>query len=750
MVRDIDQAQTPEGLPVAGVDLTRPSLASLVARPRLLERLEGSTAPLILLGAPSGYGKSVLLAQWAARDRRPFASLTLGEAHNDPILLLEWVLDALDRIEPLPPGLAAALSGPTPDLEGAVLPKLAEALAGSRRPGVLVIDELEHLESPQSLAAIATLAEHARAGTQVAVTTRVDPDLPLARLRANRLLLELGRSELAMTAAEGAALLGGLGVKLSPAELDALLERAEGWPAALYLAGLALLAEDDVSGAVARFAGDDRLLADYIRDEFLSTLSDRRLEFLRRISILDRFSGELCDAVLGRSGSATALRDLAHGNMLLLALDRRDEWFRMHTLLAEMLRAELRRTEPDLEPELHRRASRWWEECGDDDRAITHAIEAREFERAGALLWQAVPDYHARGRVVTVTRWLDRLGAEQIADYPTLSVSAAHGALSRGEGSLAEHWIAVSRVLVEKLDDPERERLLRAGLTLAEAGLGRGGVAKMSERAAAAERLMEKDNPWISMSRLLDGTSLVLRGRREEGRERLTDGARRAAVGVPNIHVLCLSQLGLLAAEAGEWLEALELGKQARAQATRAGLAEYPSVALPFALSALALAQLGRDGEAAADLSTAVRLVSRLEQFSPWYEARVRIVLARAAVRLGQVELAAELLAVARQHLPNAPDATMLPEWLAEAEAEAEAIAIAGLPELTPAELRVLRMLHTHHSLSEIADQFNVSPNTVKTQAQAVYRKLGVGSRREAVERAQAAGLSPATTKDAG
>lgn len=740
----------PEDLPVAGIDLARPSLAGLVERPRLIERLKRSTAPLVLLNTPSGYGKSVLLAQWAARDPRFFASLTVGDAHNDPILLLEWVLDALDRIEPLPAGVSAALCGRGPDVERAVLPKLAEALTARRQDGVLVLDEFEHLESPQSLAVVATLVENARPGTQIAIATRVCPALPLAKLRASRLLVELGRDELTMTAAEGIALLESLGVKLSSAELDALFDRAEGWPAALYLAGLALLEEDDPSGAVARFAGDDRVLADYIRDEFLATLSDRRLEFLRRISILDRFSGELCDAVLGRTGSATVLRDLVRGNMLLLALDRRDEWFRLHALLAEMLRTELRRTEPELEPRLHGRASRWWEERGDTERAIVHAIEARELERAGVLLWQAVPEYNARGRVVTVTRWLDRLGAEQIADYPTLSVSAAHGALSRGEGSMAGHWIAVSRVLVEKLGDSDRERQLRAGLALAEAGLGRGGVAAMSERAAAAAQLMEEDNPWISMCRLLEGTSLVLRGRREEARERLTDGARRAAVGVPNIQVLCLTQLGLLAAEAGEWQEALELVSQARAKATRAGLADYPNTALPLAASALVRSQLGHDGQAAADLSAALGLVRRLEQFAPWFEARARIVLARAAVRLGQAELARELLGEARPHLADAPDATMLAEWLAEAEAEAEAISAARLPDLTPAELRVLRMLHTHHSLPQIAAQFNVSPNTVKTQAQSVYRKLGVQSRREAVERARAAGLFGLASGNAG
>jgi len=715
----------------------------LVERPRLVERLLENAAPLVLLDAPSGYGKSVLFAQWAALDPRPFASLTLGDAHNDPVLLLEWVLDALDRIEPLPAGVGEALAGPAPDVEGSVLPSLARAVASRGTAAVLVFDELEHIESPLSLATIRTLAENAAGGTQVAVATREDPALPLGRLRARRLLAELGRAELAMRPPEASELLAGLGVELDEVRLDALHGRTEGWPAALYLAGVALRSEADPGAAIARFTGDERMLAEYIRDEFLATLSPRRLEFLRRASVLDRLGGDLCDAVLGRSGSATVLRDLAHGNMLLLALDRRDEWFRFHTLLAEMLRGELRRAEPELEAELHGRASIWWEERDDTDRAIVHAIEARDYERAGALLWRAVPQYNARGRVVTVTRWLDRLGAEQIADYPTLSVTAAQGCLARGEGSMAEHWIAVSRGLVEKMPESERRRWLQAGLALAEASLGREGVEAMGESARAAARLMPDDSAAISMSCLLDGTSLVLRGRREEARAQLTEGARRGAVGAPHIQVLCLTQLALLAVEGGDWQAGQALISQARSQSERSGLADYPTSALPFAASALIRAQRGMAEEAAADLCTGLRLMRCLEEFAPWYEARARIVLARAAVRLGRAGVAGELLGEARQRLERAPDATMLAQWLAEAEGEVAAISASKVTELTPAELRVLRMLQTHNSLPQIATQLHVSPNTVKSQAQAVYRKLGVSSRREAVERARAAGLQP-------
>jgi LuxR family transcriptional regulator, maltose regulon positive regulatory protein len=730
--------------PIAGVDLDRPSLGGLVERPRLLDGLEQSTASLVLLNAPTGYGKSVLLAQWAARDPRPFASITLGDAHNDPVLLLERVVEALDRIEPVADDVAVALGAPEPDLEGVVLPRLGRAIEARETAAVLVLDELEHIESPQSLLVIRALAEHAPNGTRIAVASRADPALPLGRLRANRLLTEIGRGELAMTKPECGLLLAGIGIELGPRDLDALLGRAEGWPAALYLAGVALLDEADVSAAISRFAGDDRIVADYIKDEFLAPVSRRRLELLRRVAILDRFNGELCDAVLERTGSATALRDLLHGNMLLLSLDRKDEWFRFHTLLSGMLRAELRRAEPEKEPELHLRASKWWAEHGDTDRAIEHAIEAKAYDRAGELLWASVPDYNARGRVATVKRWLDRLGEERLSAHPTLSLTAAQGCLARGEGSMTEHWTAVSRSLLDKMRSSARKAPLMAGLALAEATLAREGLVAMSERVAEASEPMPDESPWLSMCCLLDGTSLLLRGHADEARERLSEGARRGAVAGPHIQVLCLSQLSLLAVEEPDWLLAEMLASQARAQIERSGLGEYTTAALAFAVSAFVRSHRGMAEEAAADLRTGTRLMRRLDDFAAWYEAQTRIVLARAAARLDEVGLAQELLGEARRLIRLTPEATLLARWLRQAGAETETISAAAVDELTPAELRVLLSLPTHYSLPQIAAQAHVSPNTVKTQAQAVYRKLGVSSRREAVERARAAGLLPA------
>jgi LuxR family maltose regulon positive regulatory protein len=729
------------GRPVAGVDLERASPGSLVERSRLLEQLERRGAALVLLSAPSGYGKSVLLAQWAARDPRPFASVTLTTAHNDPVLLLEALLAALEPIEPLPTEIAAALAVPEPDVESAVLPRLEWALEAREIPAVLVLDELEQIEAPQSLAVIRSLAEHVRGTTQVAVATRVEPPLSLGRLRANRMLTEFGRAELAMNGAEAESMLADLGLDLRERDRAALVERTEGWPAALYLAGLALLDERDVSAAVAHFAGDDRIVADYIHEEFLAPVSKRRLEFLRRISILDRFNAELCDAILKRSGSATALRDLAHGNMLLLPLDRRDEWFRLHGLFAGMLRAELHRVEPELEPGLHLRASEWHAEHGDTGLAVEHAIEAGAHERAGELIWAAAPEYYARGRNATMRRWLERIGPERVSELPTLSVAAAQGSLGRGEGAMTDHWIAVSRGLLAADAASFADGSLTAGLALAEATIARDGLLAASERSAAAAEVIPEESPWHSLCCLMDGSSLLLRGLTSEAQERLTEGARRGAIAAPHVQVLCLSQLALLAVEEPDWQVAEMLASQARAQIERSGLGEYNTAALAFAVSAFVRSRRGKTEEAAADLRTGIRLMRRLDEFAAWYEAQARVVLARAAAGLDRIDPARELLDEARRLLREMPDASLLARWLEEAETEAEALSAAAVSDLTPAELRILNFLPTHYSIPQIAARAHVSPNTVKTQAQAIYRKLGVSSRREAVDHAREIGL---------
>jgi LuxR family maltose regulon positive regulatory protein len=713
----------------------------LVQRPHLLSRLQRSSAPVILVSAPSGYGKSVLIGQWAEQDPRPYPTLILGEEHNDPAMLVVSLLAALDPIEPVHREVGVALANPEPSMERVVLPRLGSTIEQRELPFALFLDDFERIESPQSLAVVSTIMDKLPRGSQLILATRTEPELPIGRLRAHREVTELGPEDLVMGKAECQELLVGLGLDLTAQQLETLVDRTEGWPAALYLAGLALNSAPDQGRAIARFAGDDRFVVDYIREEFLEPVSRRRLDFLRRASVLDRLSGDLCDAVLERSRSATQIRDLSHSNMLLTPLDHRDEWFRFHPLFREMLRAELRRVEPEEEAGLNRRASDWWAAQGDWDRAITHAVDGGALDRAGELLWMGIPEFTTRGRNATVIGWLDRLGEQTVATDAALSLTASYAQITQGAGGRTEYWAAVAAGLLEREEPSEKKTVLSGGLALIEAALARGGVEPIADRTALAAEMLPDDSPWMSMCRLIEGVGLHLRGLREEAHEKLIDGARRGAVGAPNVQVLCLSQLALLAIEEDDWTLAEMLASQARAQIDRSGLGDYPMMALSLAVSALVRSRTGRLEEAAADLRQGTALLEQLEEFPPWYESETWVALARTAARLDDAPSATRMLVEASRVLKLTPDAIVLGEWIAETALSIETVAASAVRDLTPAELRVLQFLPTHLSFPQIAGQVFVSPNTVKTQAQGVYRKLGVTSRREAVEEARAAGL---------
>jgi LuxR family maltose regulon positive regulatory protein len=715
--------------------------AALVQRRRLLSRLEDSSLPLVLLSAPSGYGKSVLIGQWAERDPRPYPTLILGDEHNDPAMLVGSIVGALEPIEPVARQVGVALANPEPSLRRVVLPRLGDSLAGRQIPFVLVLDDFERITAAEALDVVRTLVSRVPAGSQIVLASRTEPELAIGRLRVQGGINEVGAAELVMTKGECHDLLVGLGLDLEPEQLETLCRRTEGWPAALHLAGLALRDADDLDEAIARFAGDDRYVVDYIREEFLESASRRQLDFLRRASILDRLSGDLCDSVLERRGSATQLRELSRTNMLITPLDRRDEWFRLHPLFREMLRAELRRTEPEQEERLDRRASEWWADNGDWDRAIRHAVDAGALDRAGELLWSGIPEFTTRGRNATVIGWLERLGEGAVATDAGLSLTASYAEITQGAGGKTEYWAAVAAGLIAKEPASDKRTVLTAGLGLIEAALARGGVGGIADRTALAAELLPADSPWMSMCRLVEGVGLHLQGQRSEAREKLADGARRGAVAAPNVQVLCLSQLALLAIEEDDWTLAEMLASQARAQLDRSGIEEYPMMALALSVSAVVRSRTGRLEAAAADLRQGRALLERLEDFAPWYEAETWVALARASVRLGDAPAATVMLAEASRVLKLTPDAVVLGEWIDETTRSIEAVSATAIRDLTPAEMHILQYLPTHLSFPQIAGQVFVSPNTVKTQAQSVYRKLGVTSRRGAVERARAAGL---------
>lgn len=688
-----------------------PRPAGLVPRGRLVRRLrEARDVPVVVVVAPAGYGKTTLLSQWAEQDPRPFAWIRLDASHDDPETLIASVGDALGAAEP--------------------------------HPFVLVLDDVHALHPTDAFEVLQAIAEAMPPASQLALATRREPPLPLGRLRAHRQVVELRRAELAMGRSEAAALLEGAGLRLRGDQLDALVSRTEGWPAGLYLAALSLRAQPDVGAALEGFAGDDRIVAEYMGDELLASLSPDQISFLVRTSVLDTVAAPVCDAVLDAPGSGTALADLARSGTLLVSLDRSGGSYRHHGLFAEMLRAELRRAEPALEPELHRRASVWYAEHGETHAAIRHAVATGDVHLAGDLLWAHAADRIAHGANDDVRHWLDEFSSEEIATSAPLALVAANSSLAAGERDQVERWTAAAARSLDRTAGGTRPSL-DAALTILQAAVSRDGVARMGADAARAGESLPEHSAWRATGRLLEGVAYHLTGRRQAARVPLEEGGRGGAAVAPNIQALCLAQLALLVAQDEDWEKATVLISRARKQVRACGLDRYPTMSLVFAVSGLVRAQRGMVDEARGDLVSSTRLLGELGDFAAWYEAETRITMARTALRLGDVTAARSLLSEASHALREASDSTALRAWLEEMRVQLDAATRSAgeTCALTTAELRVLQLLPTHLSYPAMAQRLYVSPNTVKTHVRAVYRKLDASSRGEAVAHAFAAGL---------
>ena len=716
----------------------------LVARYSLVDRLRASAAdPIVYVAAPAGYGKTTLMAHWADADERPFAWVSLDNGDNDPVALLTYVALALNRIEPLGGPVFSALSTQSPAVEGVVLPRLGKAVATRSQPFVLVLDDAHVLTAPEALDALFVLTRHLQPGSQLAITARSEPTLPLGKLRAGRRLFELGPADLAFAPDEAEILLRGAGIQLEPAEVRLITERTEGWPAGLYLAALSLRAHGSVV-AVEGFTGDDRIVADYFRDEVLARLSPGLARFLTRTSVLDRLSAPLCDAILEQTGSASKLHKLERSNLFLVPLDRQRVWYRYHTLFAEMLRSRLRDAEPGLELELHRRASDWYAEHGEPEEAIRHALAAGHVERAGDLVWANVVRYRGRGRGPVLLRWLSAFTEEQIAGYAPLALAAAWASLGVESGAVGRWTATAARCSYEgPLSDGTTS--VESALALLRATIAKDGVTRMAEDAARFTELEPEDSPWWPRACYLEGAAARLSGDPELARRRLEEGERLAsAFGAITVRAMCLAQLATLAVAEDSWAIASSLAGQATDELSRASLDGIATVAPVFAVSALVQAHEGEVESARAAIRHARALIEGDSEVAAWVAVEVRLMLARASLLLADVAAARLLLAEARRVAAAAPDLGSLNATLEELAAMATAYSAAGnegASGLTGAEVRLLHLLPTHLTFGEIGERVHLSRNTVKSQAVSMYRKLDVSSRSDAVERATELGL---------
>ena len=710
-------------------------------RPGLVDRLiEADEARLAVVVAPPGYGKSSVLCEWAQRDQRPFVWIALEPRAADAAqLTARSIIDAFGAGDWLESEIAAELDEQT-DAVGA----LARLIGALPRSFVLVLDDA-HLVAPRALATVVgACLKELPAGSTVALGSRTEPALPLGRLRAHRQLVEVRTHDLAMAPAEAASMLRGTGLEFDFEEIQALVRRTEGWPAALYLAAVSMR-ERPGNGAEEHFTGDDHLLAEYLRDDVFSAVPDDLRDFLLRTSVLDELSGPVCDDLLERRGSAQALARLAQVSQLLVALDGAHRTYRWQRLFGESLRGELRRLEPELEQHLHGRASVWYERHGETDRAIAHAVAGGDAARAGELLWPNIVSYLAQGRGAVIERWLSSFSADAIARGGQLALCAAHTALIGGDVTLAQQLAAAAGATLPRGRRAQRRAGSAAtGVAVIDTLAARHGAAAMRADAERAYALEADTSPWRPVLCLLRGVAEHLTGDGEDARRVLQEGADLGAAQAPAAAALCLAVDGMIAIEGRDWVSATDLTDRARALVDDRDLGDVPLMALVFAAAAAVRAHEGRSDEAKRDLRKGVDLLAMLGDFVAWYGAEARILLGHASLWLADIVGARTLLAEASRLARRTPEAIIFERWFDEAWAHMDTLAeasLSGPSALTIAELRILRFLPSHRSFREIALQLGVSANTVKTQAHAVYRKLGAASRSEAVLRASEAGL---------
>lgn len=409
---------------------------SLVPRPRLIERLnQGLHHKLILISAPAGFGKTTLVSEWLADGKLSFAWLSLDEGDAEITRFLTYFVTALQVIAPNVGAdvLNVLQSSQSPPIES-ILTTLLNEITIIPDDFILVLDDYHMLDSKAIDNTLTFLLEHLPPQMHLVITTREDPNLPLARLRTRNQLTELRVTDLRFTLSEAAEFLNQvMGLSLSVDDIAALEARTEGWIAGLQLAALSMKGQEDVHGFIQAFAGDHRYIVDYLVEEVLQCQPEAIQNFLLQTSILDRLNGPLCDAVTSQSGGRARLEGLQRGNLFLISLDDKRDWYRYHHLFADVLRMHLTMEQSELVPTLHHRASEWYEKHNLTADAIRHALEAKDFEQAANLIERAVPEARRNRQEGTLLGWLKALPDEVIQYRPVLSVHYAGTLLQTGQ-----------------------------------------------------------------------------------------------------------------------------------------------------------------------------------------------------------------------------------------------------------------------------------------------------------------------------
>jgi LuxR family maltose regulon positive regulatory protein len=702
----------------------------IVDRPALVEELLAATdVPVVLVSAPAGYGKTTLLALWRARDERPFAWVSLEAADNDPVVLVRSVVSALEPVLELDDALAEVLAAPEPPLEDFVLPSVVDACAGVAGGVVLVLDDVHAVTDAGSLAAVGYLSKRLPTGCQLALATRVEPPLPLASWRAHGRLVEVRAAELSLRDAEADAVLVAAGVRLAADQVARLVERTEGWPAAMYLAALSLRERSQPDEFVDRFAGTSRHVADFLTEDVLARQSGEVIGFLSRTCVLEDLTASLCDALTGGDDGAAMLQELERTNLFVVPLDE-DRWaYRYHHLFAQYLRADLARRDAGLMAELHRRAWRWYRDHGLAGRAVAHAQACGDFEVAAELVSAAYQPMIEDGQIETLRGWISGFEDSQIESHAPLAIAAAHITSLVGEEERAARFAQAAQAGSWQGPMPDGSASLESALGILSSVFALGGLSGMRKAAQRAAELEPATSQWRPLAVRLLGIALTLTGD-FVGARRALDEAVRMAGEDTTIGYVALAYLAIIDLREGDEEGALQHAQRAHAAAERPGWRNFMPSVYAYSVIADILSRRGQHDEAAVAVQRATELLPQLTEVYWLRMIEIRVRLAPVLATLGRRDEAETRLEEAAALLAQHSDAGVLPEWHQEAVQTVRGIRSRSR-DLSDAERRVLRLLATDLTLREIGRELYLSQNTVKTHTRAIYRKLGVSSRAE-------------------
>jgi LuxR family transcriptional regulator, maltose regulon positive regulatory protein len=719
-----------------------------VARDELVGQLAGASGRLLLVEAPAGFGKTTLVAQWhlSPTESRPFAWVSLDRGDNDPRRLwghVAWALQGACA------GFSAAivlaaLRDQQLDFAGAVLPLLVNELADLPEPVVLVLDDYHVISERDCHDQLAALLLHLPPAVQLVLVTRAEPPLPLARLRAAGELAEVRAVDLRFASAHAAELVATVaGLQLSPADLAELVDLTEGWPAGISLMALSLRGHASPSSVIRQFSGDSGFVGDFLVEEVLSHQPDTVRQFLTHTSILSRFCAPLCDAVTGSADAAEIIDLIERQNLFIVPLDDTRLWFRYHHLFGRMLRGELSRSEPGIVPTLHERASAWHRRSGSTDEAISYAYAASDVAGVINLITRHWYAYVSSGRVATIHSWLSLLGDGAVGADPVAVHCAAWVAALSGDQASLRRWLPIVEASEFQGALPDGIRSMQSSAALLQGTFGFEGIGPMRAAAARATTL-ENDpaSPWHGMAQAAYATGLYWSGHLDAAATR----ARDAWAVTPSrtlVRMLGAAVLSLVAVERGELADAQHWVRRAERILANAGpgLRAAPQSSLVFTAAGAVAARRGRLTEARRAFQRSLDVRHGQEGISPWATLEVLLRLAPVLAGLGDRPGAVALLTEARSILIASPDGAgaqfdrldRVERVLAGQSRPPRAIAL-GAP-LTEREAGVLRLLRGPLSLREIGDQLFLSQNTIKTHTRAIYRKLGVSTRDDAIAR---------------